>query len=100
MASSTLSATVWLSNTVGFWNLRPMPSSAIDASSWRVKSTVPSANSTSPLSGFVLPVMTSIIVVLPAPLGPMMARIAPVSTVNDSERKARNPSKVTLTPSR
>ena len=28
-ASSRLSSTVWLSNTVGFWNLRPMPSSAI-----------------------------------------------------------------------
>ncbi len=28
-----LSATVWLSKTVGFWNLRPMPSSAISVSS-------------------------------------------------------------------
>jgi hypothetical protein len=42
----------------------------------RVRSMAPS-NSTSPSSGRVLPVMTSIIVVLPAPLGPMMARISP-----------------------
>ena len=28
-ASRRLSSTVWLSNTVGFWNLRPMPSWAI-----------------------------------------------------------------------
>ena len=37
------------------------------------------ANSTSPSSGRVLPVMTSIMVVLPAPFGPMMARISPGS---------------------
>jgi hypothetical protein len=60
-----------VSNTVGFWNLRPMPSSAIsglvlagqvDASGRRRRA----------LSGRVLPVMMSIIVVLPAPFGPMM----------------------------
>ena len=34
---------------------------------------------TSPVSGRVLPVTTSIIVVLPAPFGPMMARISPGS---------------------
>ena len=75
-ASSRLSQTVWNSKTVGFWNFRPMPSSAISASSWRVRSMSPSKK-TSPSSGRVLPVMTSIIVVLPAPFGPMMARISP-----------------------
>ena len=35
------------------------------------------SNMTSPVSGRVLPVTTSIIVVLPAPFGPMMARISP-----------------------
>ena len=71
---------VWLSNTVGFWNLRPMPSSAMRVSSSRVRSVTPS-NSTVPASGLVLPVMMSIIVVLPAPFGPMMARISPGSSV-------------------
>src|SRR6184192_3474557 len=51
---------VWLSNTVGFWNLRPMPSSAMCVSSSRVKSVTPS-NSTVPSSGLVLPVMMDII---------------------------------------
>ena len=37
-ASRMLSATDWLSKTVGFWNFRPMPSSAISASSSRVRS--------------------------------------------------------------
>ena len=32
-------STVWCSNTVGFWNLRPMPSLAISASSSLVRST-------------------------------------------------------------
>ena len=32
-ASRRLSSTVCISNTVGFWNLRPMPSSAISVSS-------------------------------------------------------------------
>ena len=36
-----------------------------------------------PVSGRVLPVMTSIMVVLPAPLGPMMARISPGSSTSD-----------------
>jgi hypothetical protein len=34
------------------------------------------SNTASPSSGRVLPVITSIIVVLPAPLGPMTARIS------------------------
>jgi hypothetical protein len=37
-----------------------------------------------PLSGRVLPVMQSIIVVLPAPLGPMMQRSSPTLMVSDS----------------
>src|SRR6187549_811540 len=90
---------VWLSNTVGFWNLRPMPSSAIRVSSSLVRSVMPS-NSTSPSSGLVLPVMMSIIVVLPAPLGPIMARISPGSSVSDKLLMAWKPSNETCTPSR
>src|SRR3982074_23359 len=75
---------LWLSNTVGFWNFRPIPSSAILVSSSRVRSVTPS-NSTSPSSGLVLPVMMSIMVVLPAPFGPMMASSWPGAM--GSERK-------------
>ncbi len=98
-ASRMLSSMVWKSKTVGFWNLRPMPRLAIAASSSRVRSIEP-PNITVPTSGLVLPVMMSIIVVLPAPLGPMMARISPGSIVSDRPRIALKPSKETLTPSR
>ena len=70
------------------------------ASSLVVRSMLPLSNSTSPLSGRVLPVMTSIIVVLPAPLGPMMARISPGASSSDRLLRARKPSKLTDTPSR
>src|SRR5215475_7944854 len=76
-----------------------MPSSAMSLSSRAVRRWMPS-NSTSPLCGRVLPVTTSIMVVLPAPLGPMMARISPGSIVNDSSLSARKPSNETETPSR
>src|SRR3954453_2626339 len=98
-ASSRLSSTVWLSNTVGFWNFRPIPSSAIRVSSSWVRSTEPSKY-TSPSSGLVLPVMMSIIVVFPAPLGPMMARISPGSRTSDRLLMAWKPSNETCTPSR
>jgi hypothetical protein len=55
---------------------------------------------TVPSSGRVLPVMTSIIVVLPAPLGPMMQRSSPASMVSDSLLSARKPSKLTVMSSR
>ena len=44
--------------------------------------------------------MMSIIVVLPAPFGPMMARISPGSTTSDRLLSALKPSKETETPSR
>ena len=47
----------------------------------------------SPSSGLVLPVMMSIIVVLPAPFGPMMARISPGASVSDRLLRAWKPSK-------
>ena len=93
-ASSRLSSTVCMSNTVGVWNLRPMPSWAMSASSMVVRSWMP-ANMASPAVGRVLPVMTSIIVVLPAPLGPMMARISASSMVSESLLSARKPSNTT-----
>ena len=53
-----------------------------------------------PESGRVLPVMTSIMVVLPAPLGPMMQRSSPGSTCSVSSLSALKPSKLTVRLSR
>ena len=53
-----------------------------------------------PASGRVLPVMTSIIVVLPAPLGPMMQRSSPASIASDNLFSALKPSKLTVMSSR
>ena len=89
---------MWFSNTVGFWNFRPMPRVAISASSSLVRSGP--SNTTSPSSGRVLPVTTSIIVVLPAPLGPMIARISPGSITSDRLFSALKPSNETVTPLR
>ena len=77
-----LVSTVWVSKTVGFWNLRPMPRRAVEASSIRVRS-VSSPQTTRPTSGLVLPVMMSSIVVLPAPLGPTTARISPLARARE-----------------
>ena len=58
-ASSRFSNTERCSNTVGFWNLRPMPIEAISFSRRRSRSIVEPKNAR-PASGRVLPVMTSI----------------------------------------
>jgi hypothetical protein len=97
--SSRFSNTVWARKMVGFWNLRPMPASTISASDIRVRSCA-SPYCTSPVSGRVRPVMTSINVVLPAPFGPMTQRSSPGSTMRLSESRALKPSKVTVTPLR
>jgi hypothetical protein len=71
-----------------------MPRLAIAASSSRVRS-IGRRKRPSPSSGRVLPVMMSIIVVLPAPFGPMMARISPGSSTSDRPLIALKPSKET-----
>ena len=76
-----------------------MPACAICGSVSRVRSMVWPKNAV-PASGRVLPVITSIIVVLPAPLGPMMQRSSPSSMVSDRLLSARKPSKLTVMPSR
>src|SRR6185503_10951563 len=53
-----------------------------------------------PESGRVLPVTTSIIVVLPAPFGPMMQSNSPGSTYSESLLSALKPSKLTVKSSR
>ncbi|MDT4848826.1 hypothetical protein FQZ97_829280 [compost metagenome] len=55
---------------------------------------------TVPVSGRVLPVMMSIIVVLPAPLGPMMQRSSPGAMSRLRPLMALKPSKLTCTSSR
>ena len=98
-ATSRFSNTVWFLKMVGFWNLRPIPARAISGSDMRVRScALPKC--ASPASGRVLPVMTSIMVVLPAPLGPMMQRNSPGSTIRLKPSSALKPSKLTVTPSR
>jgi len=54
-ASSRFSKTLSYSNTVGFWNLRPMPKLAISGSLWRSRSMV-LPKYTVPWSGRVFPV--------------------------------------------
>ena len=71
----------------------------MSVSSWRVRSWL-ALKMAVPRSGRVLPVTTSIIVVLPAPLGPMMARISPVSTMSERLFSALKPSKLTVMPSK
>ena len=98
-ASSRFSNTLRASNTVGFWNLRPIPAWAICTSLMRVRSRV-SPKYAVPLCGRVLPVITSIRVVLPAPLGPMMQRNSPTPMYRVRSRRALKPSKLTLMSSR
>ena len=76
-----------------------MPIWAISGSLRRSKSMVEPKNAW-PLSGRVLPVMQSIIVVLPAPLGPMMQRSSPTLTVIVKALSALKPSKLTVMSSR
>ena len=76
-----------------------MPACAISASVSRVRSMVWPKNAV-PASGRVLPVMTSIIVVLPAPLGPMTQRSSPASIDSVSSFSALKPSKLTVMSSR
>ncbi len=85
-ASRMLSATDWLSNTVGFWNLRAEPSSAIAPrpSGLVVHAVVDHLAG----SGGSCRWMQSFIVVLPAPFGPMIARISPGIWVRDRPRRA------------
>ena len=76
-----------------------MPAWAICGSVMRVRSSVCPKKQV-PESGRVLPVMTSIMVVLPAPLGPMMQRSSPASMARLSLLRALKPSKLTEMSSR
>ncbi len=90
---------MWFSNTVGFWNFRPMPARAISTSDSRVRSSV-WPKKARPWSGRVRPVITSIMVVLPAPFGPMTQRSSPTFTYSVRRSSALKPSKETVISSR
>ena len=79
--------------------MRPMPIEAMSFSRKRSKSMVEPKKAL-PASGRVLPVMTSIIVVLPAPFGPMMQRSSPALISRLRLFSALKPSKLTVMSSR
>ena len=76
-----------------------MPIDAISFSRMRSRSMVEPKKAL-PRSGRVLPVITAIIVVLPAPFGPMMQRISPALIDRLSALSALKPSKLTVMSSR
>src|SRR5579862_2241011 len=72
-----------------------MPTAAISGSDNFSKS-MSAPKVAAPESGRVFPVMTSIMVVLPAPFGPMMHRSSPGSTPSVRSFSALKPSKLTV----
>ena len=94
--SRTPSAARTPSASETFGRCRPARSPARSASAGRCVR----PNQAVPASGRVLPVITSIIVVLPAPFGPMMQRSSPGSTYSVSSLSALKPSKLTVSFSR
>ncbi len=82
MAMTTFSSVVSSGNTRATWNDRPKPRrtrfhSGIRVTSCPSKRTVPESAKTSPLS-------TLNRVVLPAPLGPMTAKVSPSATATST----------------
>ena len=88
-ASSTFSSTGRLSNTLGVWNLRPMPRLA-RAGNGQVRDLarpVPDV----PAVGLRWPEIMLMKVVLPAPFGPMTQRSSPLASGNRSRRWRAGP---------
>src|SRR4029453_3725993 len=78
------------------WNERPMPSRQTSCGASPVMSRP--SSTTAPASGLRCPVTRLKNVVLPAPLGPMIAAIVPRSTRRLTPPTARNPPKLLRTP--
>src|SRR4030095_109825 len=76
------------------WNERPIPRRQRSCGAMPVTSR--SLNTTRPPSGCRRPVIRLNSVVLPAPLGPMIALIEPCGTVNETPPTAAKPSKLLL----
>ena len=76
-------------NVAVIWNVRPTPSRQIARG---LRPTVSSPSSViRPLSGVFWPLSMSKQVLLPAPLGPISARISPARNSNDTLRTAWTP---------
>ena len=98
-ASSRLSKTARFSNTVGFWNLRPMPRLAISLSSSRLRSAVPTEKNLAGIgAGFPGDDIHHCRFAgsVRADDGPS----SPSSRTSERPSSALNPSKLTVTPSR
>ena len=94
-AMSRFCSTVRCSKTLAVWNVRPTPSRAI----WCTF--LPSSSApdlfTDPVAP-TSPVIASMTVVLPAPLGPIRKRKSPWNSVRSTSLTALNPSKSTVRP--
>ena len=88
-ATCTFSRTVMVGKVAVIWNVRPTPSRQIARGFW------PTVSSPSrlmrPLSGVFWPLSISKQVLLPAPFGPISARISPALSSNDTPRTACTP---------
>ena len=93
--NSRFSSTVKFSKILGLWNFLPTPTLAILCSFLPINEFP--LNNTSPKFGFTFPVITSRKVVLPAPLGPIIALNSPSLRDIFNSFRAKNPSKLTLT---
>ena len=85
-ATCTFSRTVMVGNVAVIWKVRPTPSRQI------ARGFLPAVSSPSrlmrPLSGMFWPLSMSKQVLLPAPFGPISARISPARSSNDTLRTA------------
>ena len=91
-AAWTFSYTVSRGKMFVRWNDRPIPSRQRSCGAMPVTSR--SLKTTCPPSGTRCPVIRLKSVVLPAPLGPMMALIEPLGTVKETPSTAWKPSKL------
>ena len=92
-ASTMLSCTVSVGNRLVIWKVREMPSCARRCGGSFVY--IVTSNMIRPLVGGTIPVIALNSVVLPAPLGPMMARRWPRGTDRLTPSTARSASKAT-----
>ena len=88
-ATCTFSRTVMVGNVAVIWKVRPTPSRQISRGFLPAVSSPSSL--TRPLSGMFWPLSMSKQVLLPAPFGPISARISPACSANETPRTACTP---------
>ena len=76
-------------NVAVIWKVRPTPSRQISRGAWPVVSSPSSV--IRPLSGIFWPLSMSKQVLLPAPFGPISARISPAFSAKETPRTACTP---------